>query len=99
MEKTRRIRKICTAPRCMSNRPKTALDEPEEARPAIAAELPVGWKHSNSRWRVSDPLPPSAALPLTEPVQVMQKGPVLGKNRVKSGACRNNFKTGHRNRS
>jgi hypothetical protein len=29
----------------------------------------------NSTWRLSDPLPPAAALPLTEPVQVRrQKG-------------------------
>jgi hypothetical protein len=55
--------------------------------------------NSNSRWCVSDPRPPSAAFPLTEAVQVMQKGPVLGKNRVKPEACRNNFETGHRNRS
>jgi len=37
--------------------------------------------------------------PFVEPVQVMQNGPVLGKNRVKTRACRNNFETGHRNRS
>jgi hypothetical protein len=39
------------------------------------------------------------AVPFKEAVQVMQKGPVLGKNRVKPEACRNNFETGHRNRS
>jgi hypothetical protein len=68
-------------------------------RPEFQSQLSGVLPNSNSKWCVSDPLPPSAPLPLTEPVQVMQNGPVLGKNRVKTRACRNNFETGHRNRS